>query len=262
MEEFLEHFKCFICREICKNAVESICCYEIFCRKCVDKLTDCPKCRSPQPNFRPSVVLRRLIGVLPCDCSFCEFHTSYKELENHLKECIKAPAPCNYCDNQIPREALIEHYASSHPDQLIEEFDENSVKKIQIDEKRIEDKVNTYGRLAKIGRSGKFYCGGQLEGKCACCKGICGPMTGCNCVACMQLDIAARRLPKGFLVNSNGMNAKVLNNGRIYCGTMFSARVPFSDGYCGPSNGPNCKWCKALEAIKNERYRLITAQWD
>jgi hypothetical protein len=53
---------------------------------------------------------------------------------------------------------------------------------------------NAKGRNARLGENGKYYCGGPLEGPCDCCNGYCGPENGCNCSACMQLDIKMRCL--------------------------------------------------------------------
>jgi len=39
-----------------------------------------------------------------------------------------------------------------------------------------------------VGDNGHFYCG-QPVLTCSCCDGgVCGPMSGCNCSACKQLD--------------------------------------------------------------------------
>lgn len=40
---------------------------------------------------------------------------------------------------------------------------------------------NDKGRIARLGETGKYYCGGDLEGHCNCCNGECGPTNGCNC---------------------------------------------------------------------------------
>jgi hypothetical protein len=45
--------------------------------------------------------------------------------------------------------------------------------------------MNSNNRLARIGETGKYYCGGKVGKKCKCCDGNCGPTNGCNCTACM-----------------------------------------------------------------------------
>ena len=88
-----------------------------------------------------------------------------------------------------------------------------------------------------------------------CCDGICGPLTGCNCSACMKLDIKARVLPLGWLVNSEGFNSrKNGNDGLFYCGRQCRVKKNGSIGFCGPSSGKNCKSCKKLDMMAKERY--------
>ena len=90
-------------------------------------------------------------------------------------------------------------------------MEEENRKKAEQDEKekgkhfdRVNQRKNCIRKMANIGATGKYYCG-QNIGTCAdCCNNQCGPDSGCNCIACMQLDIAARMLPKGFYVNSEG----------------------------------------------------------
>ncbi|XP_048524463.1 E3 ubiquitin-protein ligase HERC2 [Dendroctonus ponderosae] len=47
--------------------------------------------------------------------------------------------------------------------------------------------LNSAGVMAKEGEFGKFYCGQRVL-TCTCCDGICGPLTGCNCPPCQNLD--------------------------------------------------------------------------
>ena len=49
-------------------------------------------------------------------------------------------------------------------------------------------KLNSNGRLAKIGDTGKYYCADAYRCKCGGCNGFCGPNNGCNCEACQALD--------------------------------------------------------------------------
>ncbi len=84
-------------------------------------------------------------------------------------------------------------------------------------------------------------------------------MSGCNCAACMELDLKARNLPKGnWLVNSEGFNAKKsAKNGFFYCGR----RVLTGDRSCGPDGGENCESCNKLNKMEKTTYmNLIQSQ--
>ena len=118
---------------------------------------------------------------------------------------------------------------------------------------------NDKGREARLGDNAKYYCGGQLETQCFCCDGYCGTTNGCNCASCMKLDIKSRLLPKGYLVNREGAIARRGSTNHFYCGRKVLNGVIFSDGYCGPTNGPACNSCKVLNEQANNRYKpLIT----
>ncbi|KAK7864133.1 hypothetical protein R5R35_007650 [Gryllus longicercus] len=47
--------------------------------------------------------------------------------------------------------------------------------------------LNSVGITARKGETGRYYCGLRVL-MCACCDGICGPQTGCNCAPCQRLD--------------------------------------------------------------------------
>jgi hypothetical protein len=118
--------------------------------------------------------------------------------------------------------------------------------------------TNSSDRHSRLGASGKFYCQGPLNASCSCCDGNCGPTNGCNCVACMELDVASRCLPKGYLVNKEGRISKLAPNGNVYCGSKVMSGVPGCDGWCGPNNGPQCSSCSILQTQWSERYSKIT----
>ena len=64
----------------------------------------------------------------------------------------------------------------------------------------IEKRVNSRGYEARFEKSGKYYCGKNLDGsKCKCCNGYCGPTSGCNCSGCMKLDLNSRKSVSAFL---------------------------------------------------------------
>ncbi|KAL0895990.1 hypothetical protein ABMA27_011981 [Loxostege sticticalis] len=47
--------------------------------------------------------------------------------------------------------------------------------------------VNSAGVTAKLGESGKYYCGLRIL-TCTCCDGLCGPHSGCACPPCSALS--------------------------------------------------------------------------
>ena len=125
---------------------------------------------------------------------------------------------------------------------------------------RIEATHNMFGRVARLGASGKFYCGGQLDGfRCRCCNGQCGPGTGCNCSGCMLLDVQKRQLPRGWLVNREGAPARCGTDapGVFYCGRRVLTDNPRTDGYCGPTSGDHCAACEKLNEQQQRRYGSV-----
>ena len=63
----------------------------------------------------------------------------------------------------------------------------------------------------------------------------------------MKLDV--RGLPCGTLVNRHGSTSSRSNQtGLFYCGMKVMVGVQGCDGYCGPTNGPNCQACKILQS--------------
>ncbi len=125
---------------------------------------------------------------------------------------------------------------------------------------RIEKTRNKFGRYARLGSSGKFYCGGELDGsRCACCNGRCGPSNGCNCSGCMLLDVQKQKLPRGWLVNREGASARCSpeNPTKFYCGRMVMTHDIRTDGYCGPTNGEQCNACLKLNEQQYRRYGRV-----
>ena len=126
----------------------------------------------------------------------------------------------------------------------------------------ISQSQNRFGRLARLGNNGKFYCGGNLDGpKCNCCNGKCGPTNGCNCSACMSLDVEKRNLSHSWLVNCEGAPARCSsqNPGTFYCGRLVMKHDIRTDGYCGPNNGPQCSACEKLNMQVKRRYHNVWA---
>jgi hypothetical protein len=193
------------------------------------------------------------------------------DLKDHLNRCDKAPIKCPLCSQNLIKEESLIHLAFEHKNESLsklelifdafkEKENNNSFSREgKINSNRrtarfnCEDaldgvmKINSKGRKAHVGSTGKFYCGDALDGeKCGCCDGICGPTSHCNCSACMKLDIEHKKLSRNILVNSDGANAKLSPQTRLfYCGRLLM--LPRSDGFCGPFDGPNCAACKKLD---------------
>ncbi len=125
---------------------------------------------------------------------------------------------------------------------------------------RIEKVTNARGRSSRLGTSGMRYCGGRLPSpSCKCCDGGCGPGNGCACLECMQLAIQLRKLPIGWLVNREGASCRRGVTGLFYCGKRHSSleRIGGCDGYCGPTDGPQCQPCAKLQYLAPLWYRTL-----
>lgn len=110
------------------------------------------------------------------------------------------------------------------------------------------------GSNARIGTTGLYYCGQRMKGE----NDVCGPLIGTNCKDCQKLDRESRQLPKGFLMNGQGRICRRGGNGRDwYCAAGVMQGVPGCDGYCGPTNGPNCPACQEMATLTENRYRKL-----
>lgn len=98
------------------------------------------------------------------------------------------------------------------------------------------DYLSCLHKSPKLGTTGKFYCGAKLDPpRCSCCNGFCGPTNGENCSDCMKLDILRLRLPKGYLVNSNGHICWKVGHSFI-CNTMkyYDGQICKEGDICRP----------------------------
>jgi len=49
--------------------------------------------------------------------------------------------------------------------------------------------------------------------------------------------------------NTDGARVVLSTNGNLYCGRYFGpAKLPGTDGHCGPTSGPQCTGCKSIQA--------------
>jgi hypothetical protein len=181
------------------------------------------------------MLARRMIGVLPMTCPNpdCKEQSTIGNLSDHLKKCPKRLYTCRKCPGPFSgiKADFMAHLASQHELELIGSYDATEGSSERIEEEkmatgtdqqldRIGKTLNEAGRWARLGETGKFYCGALLEPRCFCCDGHCGTTNGCNCGPCMKLDVQSRRLPKGYLVNKEGRTARIsAESGKFYCGS-------------------------------------------
>jgi hypothetical protein len=259
VETLQDQLSCPICIEICSDAVETNCCSQLICENCSLGLRTCPICRAEPLGVTINKSVRRMIGSMPATCS-CGYSTTRADLKAHEMVCPMKPATCTVknCEFTGCREAFLKHVAEQHSKEVIAYF--STPQQEMPKSAPIRDCIGKIGN-ARIGASGKYYCGQRLNVNCSCCNGLCGPGDGCNCQSCMLLDIAARALPKGFLVNREGRTARAGSDNMWHCGAKVMRGVPGCDGWCGPTNGPQCLACQRLQAQLSTRYNSIVASW-
>lgn len=264
MNNLESNFACSIClNEYCKDAVECVTCHNIFCKICTISLDNkkCPLCRK-LTEFIDSHFARRLINSLQTECEDCRQKLTIGEINKHKEICVETVLQCSLCNERYRKCDYLSHLTASRLLQIIDKLSSiNSIiaeKEATLVRFSIDTQINQYSQtIAKLGETGKYYCGGRLDFVCNCCNGSCGPDNGCNCSGCMELDIKSRGLPKGWLVNREGYaSKKSIENGRFYCGR----KVISSSHNCGSPSllSFNCASCKKLDSQSNAGYsRLI-----
>jgi len=256
----IEDLKCPICLDFCNEPVETNCCHKIFCKQCLDRLNGtCALCRS-RCIYIASVFTKRLINSLPIDCEYCNEKSTRGDIEHHKLRCKQVRFDCPECENVLIKEEFLQHIIDNHNEYYLKKLNSiidickkdniNTQSETNKNEVSIEMLINSRGFNARLGATGKYYCGKVLDFECNCCNGNCGPTSGCNCSSCMELDIITRKLPQGWLVNKEGFISRRKDlNGLFYCGRKVIDQFRRCDGYCGPTNGPNCKSCKKLDQV-------------
>ena len=94
------HLECEICLDVLNDPVQTSCCGQSYCKKCVDQLQNkvCPHCRANLEIF-PDKKSVRLINDLEIKCPFfigkrCRWKGCASELKNHLESCDIKPITC------------------------------------------------------------------------------------------------------------------------------------------------------------------------
>lgn len=224
------------------------------------------KNRSPSPTKPTSKSFSKASSNLKMTkCGSCNKEFSMQDTTKHFLTCPQITRKCyiGRCSFEGLTEEFLEHIRLDHAQDLLSMFAKDIPLSLPeelnpvVSDDRIASRKNKAGLEARLGSTGKYYCTGKLNGLChkngtrGCCDGYCGPSNGCNCRACMELDIESRRLPKGYWVNRAGMKCTKAADGKIYCGT----RHPWHYGkHCDPTEGMQCSACESLEFQLADRY--------
>jgi hypothetical protein len=221
-----------------------------MCELCSKALNQCPTCRKFF-EVRPSVQLRRIIGNLAIDCQYCNSKTTRSELKSHEKNCPFKPDTCIVCSASILKSARIAHAVSLHPGAILAAYTGDFTIDVHEERKIKERDCINLSKRARLGKSGKYYCGKELNPSCECCGNLCGRISGCNCAECMKLDILARDLPKGYLVNNNGIICKKDKSNKVVCMCLFGSRRCGEDFQCESCSNMEKVWDRYASLLIN-----------
>lgn len=190
-----DDLNCSICFRIAKQAVEcqQSKCSKLFCKACYlhivkdqDKQLKCPFCRQPDFPVRDSP-LRDKINNYPLKCKHCRETWKLSALDKHQKECPERNIKCRFCGKVEKKKNISLHTKNLHGDKINQIVHAYHVQSHPINDPREVLRVaGCQPEGAHLGKTGKFYCNGNLGGpKCHCCNGKCGPTNGENCRKCM-----------------------------------------------------------------------------
>ena len=110
-----EHFSCPICLDVVDQAVETTCCHQIFCERCIRKHRDasCPKCRKQPYSIIVSHFVRKLVGNFCTECpnDGCFEVFSRSEMRSHRAKCQFELIRCanSGCKTRVRRDKVEEH---------------------------------------------------------------------------------------------------------------------------------------------------------
>lgn len=192
----------------------------------------------------------------PCTCSDCSELRTVLNIEAVPPPVNPAAAQPEQTVEDLTRMVAslqIELHSANTEKETLEAALEESRKETSVlfDKSATRDCIQMHPN-ARIGATGLYYCGQRLKGE----NLLCEQSNGSNCRECQRLDIQARSLPPGFLVNGLGRICRRGANGRDwYCGAAVLQPGSGGDGHCGPTNGPNCAACQEMATLSGFRYR-------
>ena len=139
MEVIDQELECGICLQTCQAAVETCCCFNLFCQSCVASINRCPVCRE-EPFFnRPNHAVRRMISRLPVKCDACKNEVQRERMERHKLECECLQHNCSICDFVGSRKDFVKHLSDFHTANLVETFSSKLSEINLFDDRTIQD---------------------------------------------------------------------------------------------------------------------------
>uniref|UniRef100_A0A1X7TA19 RING-type E3 ubiquitin transferase n=3 Tax=Amphimedon queenslandica TaxID=400682 RepID=A0A1X7TA19_AMPQE len=119
-----DEYRCHICRLVARDPQQVTCCYNIYCKSCLDTLKRkgtfgqgfiCPTCRSSlEGKYFKDGRVERGIKSLKVYCtntdSGCQWMGTINDIDTHLNSCTYHLVPCtNECGAMIRRSSLKTH---------------------------------------------------------------------------------------------------------------------------------------------------------
>ena len=124
MEAIGQELECGICLQTCRAAVETTCCFNLFCQRCIDGIKNCPVCRAAPCSNRPNHAVRRMISRIPVQCQACKNEVKRESMDRHKLECECLQHKCSKCEFVGPRKEFAKHLTDSHLPNLIGSYSE------------------------------------------------------------------------------------------------------------------------------------------
>ena len=115
---------CPICFKIAEDAMESECCGQIFCNRCINKVESnvCPMCRRVNLKVHISLSMRKLIKNLPVKCIHgCGFTDNTENIKKHYFVCKNRDFTCkiNKCGSVLKKSEFLCHVIDCHEEIVI-----------------------------------------------------------------------------------------------------------------------------------------------
>ena len=125
-------YQCHICTFVAHDPQQVTCCYNIYCKTCLETLQEkgqdfnCPTCREPLTgNYFKDGRAEREIQSLRVYCSNtdsgCQWVGTINDIEAHLNSCPYQLIPCtNECGAEVLRMYLDDHIEEECPKRIVE----------------------------------------------------------------------------------------------------------------------------------------------